>query len=43
MAEQLIAQLDLSGPRYEAGFIEDALRHCIDAFLLDATTAEAAN
>jgi hypothetical protein len=39
MAEQLIALLDLSKPRFEAEFIEGALRHCVDAFVFDAATA----
>ena len=42
LAAQLIAQLDLSQPCYEAEFIEGALFNCIDALLFDAFTAEGA-
>jgi hypothetical protein len=42
MAEQLLGQLDLDRPRYEAEFIESALRNCIDAFIFDAGASEGA-
>jgi hypothetical protein len=43
LAAQLLAQLDLSQPCYEADFIEGALFNCIDAFLFDAFEAEGAS